>query len=154
MGNSKNKPRSHINRVKFQKRRNIISPQARRKQVQSTQLQATSTLEGCRIINLQSLQTFVADMSKHVKECCGEVTLSGEHGRKGLASILSAQCNKCKMAIEFPTSSVSAVWGQMVTGGGYATLREAMSIIGVPVMTKKSFMETERIIGKKWWDSL
>ena len=63
------------------------------------------------------------------------------------------------MAIEFPTSSVlamdlSAVWGQMVTGGGYATLKEAMSIIGVPVMTKKSFMETERIIGKKWWDSL
>ena len=108
--------------------------------MQSTQLQTASTLEGCRIINLQSLQTFVADMSKHVKECCGEVTLGGEHGRKGLASILSAQCNKCKMAIEFPTSSVlamdlSAVWGQMVTGGGYATLKEAMSIIGVPVMT-------------------
>lgn len=86
-------------------------------------------------------------MSKHVKECCGEATLSGEHGRKGLASILSAQCNKCKMAIEFPTSSVldgskqwecnlSAVWGQMATGG-YTTLKEAMSIIGVPVMTKK-----------------
>ena len=74
MGNSKNKPGSHINRGKFQKRRNIISPQAHKKQVQSTQLQTTCSLEGCRIINLQSLQTFVADMSKHVKECCGEVT--------------------------------------------------------------------------------
>ena len=42
-----------------------------------------------------------------------------------------------------------AVWGQMV-GGGFSPLQESMSILGVPVMTKKSFMATERALGRCW----
>ena len=38
----------------------------------------------------------------------------------------------------------------MVTGGGHSTLAETLSILGVPVMTKKSFVSTERQIGE-WW---
>lgn len=38
----------------------------------------------------------------------------------------------------------------MVTGGGHSRLEEAMSILGVPVMTKSSFIQTERDIGE-WW---
>lgn len=38
----------------------------------------------------------------------------------------------------------------MVTGGGHATLQETMSVLGIPTMTKKSFIETERDIGE-WW---
>ena len=45
---------------------------------------------------------------------------------------------------------MSAVWGQMVTGGGYSQLEESMSVLGVPVMTKASFISTERDIGE-WW---
>ncbi len=37
--------------------------------------------------------------------------------------------------------------GQMVVGGGHSHLEEAMSVLGVPVMTKKSFINTERDIG-------
>ena len=72
------------------------------------------------------------------------------------------------MEIAFPTSSkvaslsgstrwecnMAAVWGQMATGGGHAPLAEAMSVLGVPVMSKKSFIAIEKEIGSKWWTSL
>ena len=51
-------------------------------------------------------------------------------------------------------SNVAAVWGQMETGGGYAHLKETMSLMGVPVMTKKAFMVTESAIDQHWWQSL
>ena len=38
----------------------------------------------------------------------------------------------------------------MCTGGGHATLQESLGYVGVPVMTKKSFISTERTIGE-WW---
>ena len=38
----------------------------------------------------------------------------------------------------------------MATGGGHSKLEETLSIIGVPVMTKKSFIGTERDIGETW----
>ena len=47
-------------------------------------------------------------------------------------------------------TNLAAVWGQMATGGGHAMLQETMSVLGVPTMTKKSFMTTERDIGE-WW---
>ena len=67
----------------------------------------------------------------------------------------------------FPTSSkvaslsgskrwecnVAAVWGQMATGGGHTPSAEAMTVLGVPVMSKKSFLATEKEIGCKWWTS-
>ena len=94
--------------------------------------------------------------------------LAGERNREGLASILSARCSGCRLEIAFPTSSkvngvgsgqrwesnLAAVWGQMSTGGGHAPLTESMSLLGVPVMTKKSFMATERAIGHTWWCAL
>ena len=44
------------------------------------------------------------------------------------------------------------MWGQMKTvGGGFNTLEELLSVLNVPVMTKRSFMHTEQIIGKWWW---
>ena len=46
--------------------------------------------------------------------------------------------------------NLAAVWGQMSTGGGYAPLQEQMSVLGVPVMTKRSFMKTEKVLGG-WW---
>ena len=39
---------------------------------------------------------------------------------------------------------------QMATGGGFAPLQEQMSVLGIPVMTKRSFMKTESIVGR-WW---
>ena len=38
----------------------------------------------------------------------------------------------------------------MSTGGGHSKLEETVSVIGVPVMTKKSFIDTERDIGETW----
>lgn len=42
----------------------------------------------------------------------------------------------------------------MSTGGGFATLRESMSALGVPVMTKKTFINTECTLGSWWWKTL
>ena len=41
----------------------------------------------------------------------------------------------------------------MCTGGGHSKLEET-SIVGVPVMTKKSFIDTERDIGEMWKQAL
>ena len=38
----------------------------------------------------------------------------------------------------------------MATGGGHAQLEETMSTLGVPVMTKRNFIQTEHSIGE-WW---
>ena len=84
--------------------------------------------------------------------------------RDGLASILLGECSVCKHTITLATSkevkgprgysrwecNLAAVWGQMAIGGGRSQLEEAMSFIGVPVMTKTGFVDTERVIGE-WW---
>ena len=38
--------------------------------------------------------------------------------------------------------NLAAVWGQLATGGGLAPLRESMSVLGVPVMTKNNNKKT------------
>ena len=42
----------------------------------------------------------------------------------------------------------------MSTGGGHSQLEEVMSVVGVPVMTKASFISTERDIGMIWQKEL
>ena len=50
--------------------------------------------------------------------------------------------------------NLAAVWGQMSTGGGNASLYETMSVLGMPVMTKKSFVATKKALGRSWRESL
>ena len=92
----------------------------------------------------------------------GSVALVGER-KDGLASIISTECS-CGRVIKLQTSNkvagpsgynrwqvnLAAVWDQMSTGGGHATLQESLAYLGVPVITKKSFTSTERTIGE-WW---
>ena len=120
-------------------------------------------LEGSRVINLEKLQQYTDDLIAHSALCEGSITLSGET-RDGLASILSGHCSSCQHTITFQTSkkvkgpkgyrrwecNLAAVWGQMSTGGGHSQLEESMSVVGIPVMTKKSFIHTERDIGELW----
>ena len=42
----------------------------------------------------------------------------------------------------------------MSTSGGNAPLYETMSVLGMPVMTKKSFVATEKALGRSWRESL
>ena len=39
----------------------------------------------------------------------------------------------------------------MTVGGGFHSLEESLSVLNIPVMTKKSFIHTEQLIGKWWW---
>ena len=41
----------------------------------------------------------------------------------------------------------------MSTGGGHAPLEESMAVLGVPTMTKRSFIAAEKRIGT-WWTAL
>ena len=135
----------------------------------SKTLDTLLSLQGSWIINLEKLVPFINEVSTHSKSCqLGTVSLTGETYQGGLAYILSAKCSGCRMEMAFPTSSkvasvseakrwecnMAAVWGQMVTGGGHTPLAEAMSVLGVPLMSKKSFIAIEKEIGKKWWTSL
>ena len=42
----------------------------------------------------------------------------------------------------------------MSTGGEHSQLEETMSVVGVPVMTNASFVQTERGIGELWKQEL
>lgn len=166
MGNKKNKRKNHKNshRHIFQLRKH-----ARRKsRVSQELLQAEEpvpvvTLGGSRIVNLEQLQGYVNSLTIHAAQCGGNIIISGEK-RHGLASIISTQCSKCGSSIYLTTChkvkgprgyqrwecNLAAVWGQMTTGGGHTKLEETMGVLGVPVMTKKSFTNSERDIGE-WW---
>jgi len=99
----------------------------------------------------------------HTSGPLGEkIILSGEK-HKGLASILSWKYVNCRHELSFPTSTkvsdpignrwatnLAAVWSQMATGGGFNSLQESMSILGVQVMSKRSFIQTEQQIGREW----
>ena len=130
---------------------------------QSGREEQVAGLEGSRVINLDKLQQYTDDLVNHSSRCKGSIRLTGET-RDGLASILSGYCSTCQHTITFETtkkvkgprgyrrweSNLAAVWGQMCTGGGHSQLEESLSTVGVPVMTKASFVHTERDIGELW----
>ena len=102
-------------------------------------------------------------------ESSNALTMIGEKGQEGLASIVSCKFMGCGHELfffntstktkgltgnMFWTNNLAAVWGQMTTGGGFNTLEESLSVLNVPVMTKRSFMHAEQITGKWWWSIL
>ena len=171
MGNKKNK--AHASRGKY----NATLIKAAQKRIQEGSQQkenvappeSAPSLDGSRIINLKQLESFISDVSSHSQSCrLGTISLIGETYRNGMSSVLSAKCSSCRADIAFSTShkiggvgngkrwesNLAAVWGQMASGGGHARLKEVMSVLGVPVMTKRSFIVTESAVNKCWWESL
>ena len=85
------------------------------------------------------------------------VSVTEQH-REGLASILTTRCEGCHATFSFSTSvkvhgmtggqywenNLAAVWGQMSTGGGHTPLEESMAALGIPTMTKRSFIAAEK----------
>ncbi len=95
--------------------------------------------KGSRIINLSKLQEYSADLAKHSSFCEGEITLIGE--KLQTSSKIKGPRNysrwECNLAAE------------MTTGGGHSRLEESLGVMGVPVMTKRTFINTERGIGEQ-----
>ena len=162
MGNKKNKKHHKNNhRHMFQLRKHNRRKRSCEKSVQTEEL--TAGLGGSRIINLEQLQGYVNSLTIHSANCGGNIIISGEK-RHGLASIISTRCSKCNSTINLTSSqkvkgprgyqrwqcNLAAVWGQMTTGGGHTKLEETMGVLGVPVMSPKSFTSSERDIGE-WW---
>ena len=129
--------------------------------------QRVATLEGSRIVNVEKLKQYTDDLTKHSTSCKGSITLNGET-RAGLVSIFTAHCFTCQHTIRLETSkkvkgpcgysrwecNLAAVWGQMSTGTGHSQLEETLGVMGIPVMTKTSFIATERDIGECWKENL
>ena len=168
MANKRNKHKPHQNRGKFVKRRKITQKDVTDQDLvvdENVSPPSLNPLNGSRIINLQELASFITDISSHTHAEVEPFLLLVSHG---LASILFAKCNTCNHDISFTTSqkiggvgnrmrweaNVAGVWGQMATGGGHARLEEVMAMLGVPVMSKKSFVATESVLDKAWWSSL
>ncbi len=168
MGNKKNKKNNRNNhRCAYNKKKNpykYLKPTPTKSPHHSPLI---GLPKGSRIINLSKMQAYSADLAKHSAFCEGEIKLIGEK-RFGLASIISGNCLTCNHSIELQTSSkikgprnysrwecnLAAVWGEMTTGGGHSRLEESLGVIGVPVMTKRSFISTERGIGEQWRTNL
>ena len=145
-------------------RRSYVPCRKGKKQSETGRAESEVKIEGCRIINMDRLQEYTDNLTEHSRTCEGSITLIGEN-RSGLASVLTSQCSKCNHKIILESSkkvkgpnnycrwecNLAVVWGQMVTGGGHRKFEETMSIAGVPVMTKTSFVSTERGIGE-WWE--
>ena len=170
--NRKNNSHKHIyQRKKFPRRG------GRKGQDKDTQKQHTDnqqhmdadklSREGSRIMNIDKLQQYTDNLTKHSIHCEGSITLE-EVTRAGLASILTGHCSSCEDTIRLETSkkvkgprgysrwecNLAAVWGQMATGTGHSQLEETMGMMGIPVMSKASFIQTERDIGECWKEKL
>ena len=126
------------------------------------------------MINLHSLQVHLQEVTGHVVTCeaCTDETLKNKQttiliedaNRPGLTSVLTSRCAGCQQEFRFSTSpkvegmtegkqwetNLAAVWGQMATGGGHKPFAEMMAVLGIPTMTKKSFITTDKKIGD-WW---
>ena len=168
MGNSRNFRAFHACRGKYTKKK---VPRTRKTSDKPNH-------DGSRIVNLNNLMQHLQDISQHASTCqpCADNALSGDQAivligdqnRNGFCSILTSRCTGCHMEFQFSTSSrvqamsgghywecnLAAVWGQMATGGGHAPLTESMAVLGIPSLTKKSFMSIEKRIGQWWWTLL
>ena len=132
--------------------------------------------DGSRIINLDKLASFLNTFTQHTLTCPRALDLENANpaiaiegeSQQGLASIIIVKCMGCNEIVKLESSAkiagpkgikrwecnVAAVWGQMATGGGYSKLNETMTTLGVPCMSQKSFINTERQIGEWWRDKL
>ena len=126
---------------------------------------STNKLEGSRVIDLICFSEMVSKISEHNQQCGGKCEIY----REGLASIFEVSCDSCEDKFTMETSTkiagskginnrysvnVGAVWGQMATGGGQRKLNEMMASIGIPSMSKGTFIRIETQIGNKWEDIL
>ena len=130
MGSKKNKYGSHVSRGKFagkkQPRKFEVKKQPRKG---GESPKSGSAVGGCRIVNMDQLQKFVAQVSSHSRSCQnGSISLTGERYREGLASVLSATCSGWRMEVAFPT--LSKVTG---LGGGSAVGVQPGSRLGADV---------------------
>ena len=115
-------------------------------------------LEGSRIINLHKLHDAIRTITQHSAACKSPVKLIGEAKRNGLSTTLLVKCDKCSEEFLFTScnkidlkkpddtirstcqSNVAAVMGQMSTGGSCYSLEELLCTIGVPSISKPTFV--------------
>ena len=163
MGSNKNKRNSRNNHRRVFKRRWHAEKYQQKASLQRASAPGSDTIQGSRIINLEKLQEYINRLTVHAAQCGGDIILTGET-RAGLASIISSRCSNSNDTVLLETSrkvsgpkgysrwecNLAAVWGQMSTGGGHSRLHETMGVLGVPIMSTKCFINTERDIGE-WW---
>ena len=111
-------------------------------------------------MNLDNLSDYIQLTTAHAATCGGKCYLEKETFRAGLACIFQARCTKCNNTFHIKTSprstlaskkkvwnvNVGAVLGQMATGGGVAQLQQTMATVGVPSISKPTFISTERYV--------
>ena len=135
----------------------------------TTDLPPEGNKSGYRLINLEKMSLHMVKLSVHCASCtkCHSlvaaggipIKMLGEVSRKGLASVLQAQCRGCGKVFRMETSdlislgtsskkkafdvNVRSVWGQMSTGGGRAKLDEVCGSLGMPSMSQDTFSKLE-----------
>ena len=107
MGNNKNKKikaRSGHRHAYVKKKLPWMKKCIKKKQHNNTETeQNDKVLNGSRIINLEQLQEYTDELTKHSSECEGTISLVCET-RDGLASTLTGCCSKCQRSITLKSS--------------------------------------------------
>ena len=107
------------------------------------------------------MNTFI----QHILSCPQSALLEGTQGvaiegesQQGLASIIGVNAmDATHMVLKLETSAkvtcprgsrrwecnIAAVWGQMATGGGHKKLERNNVLLGMPTMSRTSFIKTE-----------
>ena len=152
----KRKNRKNIAKKAAQSRRESVP----RHSASLTDVTNTSTKTGSRIIDLDTLDTGLNEISNHSAQCGGMCMLEGETMHAGLATVLSVKCIKCESKFCIKSSkhvktadghqrwvvNVAAVLGKMSMGGGAASLTCTMAPMNVPGMPKRLYAATERFV--------
>ena len=101
-------------------------------------------LAGSQIISLEKLYDAIATISRHSISCLSPVELIGEVQRNGLCSTLLAKCSKCNEEIMFKTCSKVKL---KELDGTIRSTYQLLCTIGIPSMTKPTFIKMERLLG-------
>ncbi|XP_078329794.1 uncharacterized protein LOC144624228 [Crassostrea virginica] len=128
---------------------------------------------GYRLMDLEQVDCFLADVTRHVCICPGALNLALKGMRPttplteinsfGLASTIGVLCQGCNQMIKHDTSkrlnclhskkydvNVRAVWGSMVTGNGCDHLNELFGTLNSPGLRQGTFTTIEEEISEMW----
>ena len=104
-------------------------------------------MNGNRIVSLSLLGQYINCVTEHAAECGVPVAFLGESSRYGLASVLVSQCQSlfcCYTSHKLTYNDKN----HYITNVQAALGQEQLACVQIPAMTKVSFIELERSLGR------
>lgn len=122
----------------------------------NTANKSSTVIQGRRVVDLDFFMKEYDRISKHATVCTGGKFVLQNEKRTGLKSTLKFECKACNRIEHISTEppeygnniNTAFVWGAVCVGIGHSQAEELFSIMDVPVLGGKHFMEHEKIVGQ------